>query len=95
MDFSHVSAEVQDQVRGFYEYAYPQRELFDLDELLADLPQVSTSILGKTMRYAGRNKESVKGRRAPTQDPSTQNLAVMLYLRRPSRTISTVTCTVE
>ena len=37
-------------------------------------PPVSTRILGKTTRDAVRNKERCKGRRAPTQDPSTNNL---------------------
>ena len=32
---------------------------------------ISARILGKTMRYAVRNKERRKGRRTPTQDPST------------------------
>ena len=46
--------------------------------------RVSTRILGETMRSAVRNKEWLKRRRAPTQDPSTNNLLSRQRLR-PAR----------
>ena len=44
---------------------------YDLPDVAQPEPQVSTRILGKTMRDAVRNTERWKGRRTPAQDPST------------------------
>ena len=73
MDFNHLSLDVRDRVDQYYELAYPQRQLFDEESVIGNLPRSLKAMIYRDMYSTALAGVSFLPTRQNKMAPNDQN----------------------